>query len=198
MSKIRVEIHDTMHAVIIIYVRNALLHIIITQGSKTNLYSIFNIPDKEHEHKIALQFWNVFEVTCLLYTVGWVGEAGAMAIAAEAFGLGISINDQLGLGAGINTISSMFGMSRGTSNRSGNGDIFPSVVLPTGGISQVLLSVQLNSDNCIYSGSTLLVETVVEYWFSKAWSPWCCITFYTFSKNIDFRDTKICEFVICR
>ena len=159
-----------MHAVIILYVRKALLHIIITQGSKTNLHSMFNILDMENDHKIALQFWNVFEVTCLLYTIGWVGEAGAIDIAAEALDLGIFTNDQLGLEAGINTISSMFGMSRGTSNRSGNGDIFPSVVLPTGGISQVLLSVQLNSDNCIHSGLTLLVETVVEYWFSKAWS----------------------------
>ena len=143
-----------MYAIIIIYVRKALFLVIITQGSKINLYSMFNIPDMEHEHKIALQFWNVFELTCLLFTIGWVGKAGAMTIAAEALGLGISTNDQLGLGAGINTISSMLGMSRGTSNRSGKGDIFPSVVLPTGGIYQVLSSVQLNSDNCIYSGST--------------------------------------------
>ncbi len=154
VSKIRVELHDITYGLIIMYARKALLHMIITLGSKTNLYSMFNIPNKENEHEIALQLWNVLEVTCSLHTVGWVGEAGAMAIAAEALGLGISTNDQLGLGAGISTITNMLGMSRSTNSTSGSGDTFPSVVLPTGGISQVLSSLQFYTDNRKYSGST--------------------------------------------
>ena len=44
----------------------------------------------EDDAETARRFWNVLEHCCSLYAAGWVGEAGAMAIASEAIGLGIS------------------------------------------------------------------------------------------------------------
>jgi hypothetical protein len=62
-----------------------------------------------------------------LRSAGWVGEAGTMAVAAEALGLGISSNDQV--------------QSRHSSERSGvvsATDLDDGLYLPMGGISQVL------------------------------------------------------------
>jgi hypothetical protein len=104
---------------------------------------------EKNEHEVALQIWNIIEVCSSLQSVGWVGEAGAMAIAAEALGLGISTHDQLGLGVGVSSISGIISIS-------GNDDeTFPTVLLAAGGISQVLSSVQtINSLSCHTPGSS--------------------------------------------
>ena len=44
----------------------------------------------ERQVDAARRFWRVIDTCVSLHSAGWVGEAGAMAIAAEALGLGIS------------------------------------------------------------------------------------------------------------
>ena len=79
------------------YCQKLLLHLIVVLGERFDL-KIF-IPEKTDtiieadEVNTALQLWEVLDACVSLRAAGWVGEAGAMAIAAEALGLGISSND---------------------------------------------------------------------------------------------------------
>ena len=47
------------------------------------------------EEQSMRRFWRVIDACSSLRSSGWAGEAGAMAIAAEALGLGISSNEQI-------------------------------------------------------------------------------------------------------
>ena len=79
---------------------------------------------------VALRLWNVIEVCTSLRNVGWVGEAGAMAIAAEALGLCITSNDQL--------------QPRSSYDRRGvivAFDLDENLQLPVGGYTQILTTV---------------------------------------------------------
>ncbi|KAI2489759.1 HECT-domain (ubiquitin-transferase) [Fragilaria crotonensis] len=72
----------------ILFSRKFILHLVITLGTKFEL-SLFESKDIG-EVDAALRFWRVIDSCVSLRSAGWVGEAGAMAIAAEALGLGIS------------------------------------------------------------------------------------------------------------
>ena len=108
--------------------KKLLLHLVITSGQ----YFDLNVFMKENENPvaIALRFFNVVEVCTSLRNAGWVGEAGAMAIAAEALGLCISSNDQI--------------QPRSNSDRRGvviANDLDENLQLPVGGYTQMLTSV---------------------------------------------------------
>jgi hypothetical protein len=78
------------------------------------------------ENEISRRLWQVIEYSTSLQSSGWVGEAGAMAVAAEALGLGISAGDnKLNLmPAGMCTVSANIDQ----------------VVLACGGVTQFLTS----------------------------------------------------------
>ena len=92
------------------------------------------------DHEASKRLWQVIECCASLRSSGWVGEAGAMALAAEALGLGIS--------AGDNKSNSMpAGMCAASPN-------IDQVVLLCGGVTQFLTSALLpeaTSDNMFTS-----------------------------------------------
>jgi hypothetical protein len=78
------------------------------------------------DHEVSRRLWQVIEYCTSLQSSGWVGEAGAMAMAAEALGLGIS--------AGDNKSNSMpAGMCAASAN-------IDQVILACGGVTQFLTS----------------------------------------------------------
>ena len=109
--------------------RKLLLHVILTRGESFDPTCCF--PADETELSSALRFWKMIEASSSLRCAGWVGEAGAMAIAAEALGLGISSNDHthsrhaMSERAGVASIS----------------DLDDGMMVPAGGITQLLSSV---------------------------------------------------------
>jgi len=113
--------------------RKLILHMMITMGSDFDL-RVFGSGDDDMDVSSTLSFWHVIESSASLR--GWVGEAGAMALAAEALGLGISSNEQI--------------TSRGSSDRVGIASAFDlddGLYLPTAGITQLLSSI-LVRDSC--------------------------------------------------
>ncbi|KAL3944031.1 MAG: hypothetical protein SGBAC_001899 [Bacillariaceae sp.] len=71
--------------------RKLLLHIVVAMGEKFDPNSHLEMDGGGAE--TSLRLWMLLEESASLRSAGWVGEAGAMAIAAEALGLGISSND---------------------------------------------------------------------------------------------------------
>ena len=74
-----------------LYSRKLILHVIVTMGTDFNPECFLGTNGSTE----ALQFWKLIEASSSLRSAGWIGEAGAMALAAEALGLGISSNDGL-------------------------------------------------------------------------------------------------------
>jgi SPRY domain len=108
--------------------RKLLLHVMV--ASEDSFDPAFILESGENEQASALRFWKMIEACTSLRSAGWVGEAGAMAIAAEALGLGIS---------SVDTSSSRLSEDRsGFVSLSGIDEGF---VLSAGGIDQVLSSV---------------------------------------------------------
>lgn len=70
----------------ILFARKLVLHLIVTLGNDFDLSHF----DDNGQAEAARSFWRVIDSCVSLRSAGWVGEAGAMAIAAEALGLGIS------------------------------------------------------------------------------------------------------------
>jgi SPRY domain/UBA/TS-N domain len=131
------ELYHESLTVAVLLSRKILLHILITEGEDFNLGCF--VRDNSDHLDIALKFWNVVEVCTSLRSAGWVGEAGAMAVAAEALGLCISSNEQL--------------QSRSSGERRGvviASDLDEHVQLPTGGFTQVLSCVlSVKSDESV-------------------------------------------------
>jgi len=126
--------------------RKLLLHIVIISGEKFDPTALF--ASENSTQQSALRLWNVIEATASLRSAGWVGEAGAMAIAAEALGLGISSTESL--------------HSRlSTSERAGFvsiADLDDGVLLPAGSITQILNAVvdwNVDSNTVVSTGNTL-------------------------------------------
>lgn len=127
-NRLTFEIFNECLAIGVLLSRKLLLHVLITEGKKFDP-TYFDIEGKNRLHG-AKKFWNIVETCTSLRRAGWVGEAGAMAIAAEAVGLGISSNEQLrtkttGHRLGVVSVS----------------DIDEGIYLPTCGYTQVLSSV---------------------------------------------------------
>lgn len=115
--------------------RKLLLHIMVTMGQTFD--SRLLVPTSESDGlSCARLFWNVVDSCVSLRSSGWVGEAGAMAIAAEALGLGISSNDH---------VLSRNSTSVDRSGASSSIDLDEWMYLPAPGISQLLSSVVTQS-----------------------------------------------------
>jgi len=127
----------------ILFARKLVLHLLVTMGEDFDPRCF--LVDESEANSNARLLWGVIEACASLRCAGWVGEAGAMAIAAEALGLGISSNDH--------------GHSRqSSSERAGiasAGDLDEGVLLPAGGITQLLSSVMRSNiqSDAIETGS---------------------------------------------
>jgi hypothetical protein len=123
-SELAFEVFNECIVMAILLSRKLILHLMMTLGKD---FDAGLFAGAGSELVDIRRFWNVVEACGSLRSAGWVGEAGAMAVAAEALGLGISSNDQV--------------QSRHSSERSGvvsATDLDDGLYLPTGGISQVL------------------------------------------------------------
>ena len=81
------EIFSESLVVAILLSRKLILHSIVGMGSDFDPQCFGN------EISTMRSLWRVLDVCASLRSAGWAGEAGAMAIAAEALGLGISSNE---------------------------------------------------------------------------------------------------------
>jgi hypothetical protein len=109
--------------------RKLLLHVVISSGSAFDPDCV--LASDENKQDSAVRFWNMIEACTALRSAGWIGEAGAMAIAAEALGLGISSNES--------SLSRMSSLER--SGVVSVSDLDEGVLLPTGAGIQLLNSV---------------------------------------------------------
>lgn len=87
------EIKDICFAMCILYARKMILHLIITMSSDFNI-NIFHHNETFEDSLIAKKLWVVVEKCCSLHKTEWIGEAGAMNVAAEALGIAISSSDR--------------------------------------------------------------------------------------------------------
>lgn len=132
-KKLVYEIFNESIAIAILLSRKLILHLLVTDGSDFDLECLTSHVsgnDSDHSSVGSRKFWKAIEACVSLRGAGWVGEAGAMALAAEALGLGISSNDQV--------------QSRSSSDRPGitaADDLDDGLVLPVSGVSQLLTSV---------------------------------------------------------
>jgi hypothetical protein len=110
-------------------IRKLLLHVVITTGESFDPEAFFASDSSRQES--AVHFWNMIEATASLRSAGWVGEAGAMAIAAEALGLGISSTESLN--SRLSTLERAGFVSIT--------DLDEGVLLPAGSITQLLNAV---------------------------------------------------------
>ena len=112
----------------VLLARKLILHMIIAQGENFDPRCFWGV-DKLQK---SLDFWKCVEAVTSLRSAGWVGEAGAMALAAEALGLGISSSENSSL--------------RGIGERHGTAlanDIEDGLVLPACGASQLLTTIMI-------------------------------------------------------
>jgi SPRY domain/UBA/TS-N domain len=122
------ELFNECIAIAVLLARKLVLHLLVADGQDFDPKCF--TKGENNTLCDALKLWNVIEACTSLRSVGWVGEAGTMAIAAEALGLSISSNDQL--------------QSRSAGERMGlvsASDFDDGHLLPTGGFTQVLTSV---------------------------------------------------------
>jgi hypothetical protein len=123
-TELAIELFNECIVMAILLSRKLILHLMMTLGKDFDAGLFAGIGSELGDMR---RFWNIIEACGSLRNAGWVGEAGTMAVAAEALGLGISSNDQL--------------QSRHSSERSGvvsATDLDDGLYLPVGGISQVL------------------------------------------------------------
>jgi hypothetical protein len=123
-NELAIELFNECIVMAILLSRKLVLHLMMTLGKDFDAGLFARTGSELGDMR---RFWNVIEACGSLRNAGWVGEAGTMAVAAEALGLGISSNDQL--------------QSRHSSERSGvvsAADLDDGLYLAVGGISQVL------------------------------------------------------------
>ena len=107
--------------VAILLARKLVLHSVIAMGDD------FDPLRFSWGSAATLRFWRIVDSCSSLRSAGWAGEAGAMAIAAEALGLGISNNDHF--------------QQRSLGDRSGlesSSDLDNGLMLPVAGCSKLL------------------------------------------------------------
>ena len=136
--EIAFELFNECLVMAVLLSRKLILHLMMTLGKDFDV-SIF--ARKKFPLTDIRRFWRVVEASGSLRSAGWVGEAGAMAIAAEALGLGISSNEQ---------IQSRHSDRNGVVSAT---DLDIGLYLPTGGISQIL-SAALGSRIVTVAGDT--------------------------------------------
>jgi hypothetical protein len=125
------EIRDVISSISALLARKLLLHLLITLGGEFSPLQF--VEDFELSQISSL--WKIIEDCVSLRSVGWVGEAGSMAIAAEALGLGITSTEHLQPRA-VNVRRPLV---------SASDSICDSFFLPNSGITQLLSAVQIPS-----------------------------------------------------
>jgi len=140
-SQVDRQLLDESAFLSVLLARKLILPLVVTMGQDFDLRCF--LPDKSKAEKNARLFWEAIEKCSSLRCAGWVGEAGAMAIAAEALGLGISSNDH--------------GQKQDQAGTVCAADLDEGVYLPTSGITQLLSSVMRSNveSNAIDTGSLL-------------------------------------------
>lgn len=133
IKKTEKELTDVGLAICILYARKLVMHIMTALSSAFDL-SIFSTSQETHSDSTARKLVTVLERCCGLHAAGWVGEAGAMAVASEALGLAISSHERNG-----NPFSSFLGAGNYKIGRN-SGD---KVHLPTAALSQFLSTAKL-------------------------------------------------------
>ena len=128
--------------------RKLMLHVIVAMGENFDPRCCF--VEDSAEPKSALRLWKMIEASASLRSAGWVGEAGAMAIAAEALGLGISSNE---------STHSRHSMAE-RSGLASIADLDEGMLVPTGGIVQLLSTVLdwKTDSNAVSTGRTLVAS----------------------------------------
>ena len=128
-EEIESELKEMLTQLCVLYAQKLVMHVLISSSNQFDVQ--FFIPTSldslcsEVEHlEVSQRLWQVTENCTSLQTTGWVGEAGAMAVAAEALGLGISTGGQK-----INSIPD------GMCTVSASGD---PIYLACGGVAQFL------------------------------------------------------------
>ena len=130
MNALSIQAFNESMIMSILLARKLILHVMITAGSMFDPTIFVVSPDGELDD--TRRFWNMMEVCTSLRNAGWVGEAGVMALAAEALGLGISSNDSL--------------RPRASTEKSGlvfADDLDEGLQITSCGISQLLSSIRL-------------------------------------------------------
>ena len=147
------EIRDNGLAICILYARKFIMHVVITLSSKFDLALFHQDDSVDNELKVANKFWTIFEKCCSLHAAGWVGEAGAMAVASEALGLSISSHDRTFHSSPFSNILGMGTMRNGQENEE-------TTHLPTAALSQFLSTVKIANvvDDTLIDPSTSLAS----------------------------------------
>ena len=153
-DKIDEEVHEELKglcaSLCVLYSQKLIIHTMISWSNQFSLQ--YYLPasletpwsSEDAEWEVSRRLWQVIEFCTSLKSSGWAGEAGAMAMAAEALGLGISTGDNKSnsLPAGTCSIST---------------DI-DQVLLACGGLTQYLTSAifpNATSDNKFTSTNML-------------------------------------------
>jgi hypothetical protein len=123
------EIFRESMAMASLLARKLILHTVVSMGEDFDPDCYFRSENPDLLG--ALRFWKVVEASSSLRCAGWVGEAGAMALAAEALGLGISSNDHTNSRHASSERSGVASLS----------DLDDGLLVPAGGITQLLSSV---------------------------------------------------------
>ncbi len=137
------ELKAALVSLCILYSRKLVLHMVVSHGVRFSPSCFLSKPSYFAENidaneDISRRLWQVIENCASLHTSGWVGEAGAMAVAAEALGLGISSFDH------NNSSTAPSGMSTSS-------DEFDQVLITSGGITKFLSSAILPTPDMINS-----------------------------------------------
>jgi len=141
------ELKEVCSSLCVLYSQKLVMHTMVSHSNKFSLLSFLpNVPKtpwsyaEDAELEVSRRLWQVLEHCTSLQSSGWVGEAGAMAVAAEALGLGIS--------AGDNKSNSI---PAGMCSVSASND---QVLLLCGGITQFLSSAVSPEHNLTSTAST--------------------------------------------
>jgi hypothetical protein len=139
-NKLNTELRAESVALGVLYSRKLILHLMVTLGKDFDLgyfIPIKNNQDNKSELSAAKHLWSVLDSCVSLRSAGWIGEAGAMAVAAEALGLGIS---------GVQSRQSSSDVRAGVLSVGESDD---AGFLPSAGTSQVLNTALIGS---VYDG----------------------------------------------
>eukprot|EP00985_Skeletonema_marinoi_P004924 scaffold2134_cov178-Skeletonema_marinoi.AAC.2 len=97
LSSVEDEFKEVCTSLCVLYAQKLVMHTMVSSSETFSLnYFLTEASDttsENAEEEVSRALWKVIEQCTSLRSSGWVGEAGAMAVAAEALGLGISTFD---------------------------------------------------------------------------------------------------------
>ncbi|KAK1745265.1 HECT domain-containing protein [Skeletonema marinoi] len=97
LSSVEDEFKEVCTSLCVLYAQKLVMHTMVSSSETFSLnYFLTEASDttsENAEEEVSRTLWKVIEQCTSLRSSGWVGEAGAMAVAAEALGLGISTFD---------------------------------------------------------------------------------------------------------